>query len=99
MGLGGLGPFPPSPSTPTPGPWLHTVSPWSLHYVPYVLPVSHGFFMVPLAFCSQEDDIRGFVRQEMSQHCGEWCPACSLPLRASTLGKGRQAPRTYRASS
>lgn len=35
-------------------------------------PMIHGFFRGLVALCFQEDDIRGFVRQEMSQHCGEW---------------------------
>ena len=46
--------------------------------MPFVPPVIPGFFMILVVLCSQEDDIRGFVRQEMSQHCGEWGPAQSL---------------------
>ena len=47
------------------------VPPSSLPHVPFVLPGVRGFFVMPVVWCSQEDDIRGFVRQEMSQHCGE----------------------------
>lgn len=57
-------------------------------YVPCVTPVIHGFFMILVVSYFQEDDIRNFVRQEMSQHCGEWAwPVVSWtpsPLHPST---------------
>lgn len=51
-----------------------------------MIPASYAFCLSrdprdlhdPYGLVSQEDDIRGFVRQEMSQHCGEWGPAQSL---------------------
>lgn len=38
-----------------------------------------------MVLCSQEDDIRGFVRQEMSQHCGEWV-SCGVSCPHPILG-------------
>uniref|UniRef100_A0A2K5F6Q4 Collagen alpha-1(VII) chain n=1 Tax=Aotus nancymaae TaxID=37293 RepID=A0A2K5F6Q4_AOTNA len=47
-----------------------------------------------------EDDIRGFVRQEMSQHCGEWGPGCRpLPsYAADTAGSQLHAVPVLRVS-
>jgi hypothetical protein len=58
----------------------------------------HGFFGDLVVLCSQEDDIRDFVRQEMSQHCGEWvwCGVSFPNCIPGHLDGGPQFPRTYR---
>lgn len=40
--------------------------------------VTRGVLIVLVVLCSQEDDIRAFVRQEMSQHCGKCSQAWRL---------------------
>lgn len=97
-GPGWAGPLLPHPTPRPPGPRAPDAIPRPRSLV---LPGVRGCFVISVVWCSQEDDIRGFVRQEMSQHCGEWCPTEGLwvpsPLLPSTpsyIGAGR-VPRTY----
>lgn len=58
-------------------------------------PMIHGFSGDLVVLCSQEDDIRGFVRQEMSQHCGEWVwcgDACAPSYIPGHLDGGGRSP-------